>query len=114
MVKKWIFAAGAGLGYILGTRAGREKYIQMEAKARQVLDNPTVKEATGLVKTEATRLYDEGRQAVRDKVRQLRVRNGHDLESSTTAATAAARNTGSTYPPVGAPVSTGPEVSPLP
>jgi hypothetical protein len=99
MVKKWIFAAGAGLGYILGTRAGRERYNQMEAKARQVLDSPTVKEATGLVKTEATRLYDEGRQVVRDKVRSMRLRNGHDLEAAVASSPTYPATPGSgTYP----------------
>jgi len=108
MVKKLIFAVGAGLGYILGTRAGREKYNQMQAKARQVIDNPTVQEATGLVKTEATRLYDEGRQVVRDKVRGLRLRNGHDLES-TAVGSRSSYPTTPTYP-----TTSGPEASPMP
>jgi hypothetical protein len=108
MLKKLIFAAGAGIGYILGTRAGRERYNQMQAKAREVLDNPTVQDATGLVKTEATRLYDEGRQVVRDKVRSLRLRNGHDLES-TAVGSRPAQPTTPTYP-----TTSGPEASPMP
>jgi len=78
-MKKWIFAIGAGVGYVLGTRAGREKYDKMAAQARQVLDNPKVKETTDTVQTEATRLYDEGRQAVRTRLRQMRNRNGFEL-----------------------------------
>jgi hypothetical protein len=71
MIKKWLFVAGAGVGYILGTRAGREQYERMRSQAREFLDQPKVKEATGTVQAEATRLYDEGRAKVKEKVRQL-------------------------------------------
>ncbi len=74
MIKKWIFAAGAGIGYVLGTKAGREKYEKMRMQARQVLENPTVKEATDTVQTEATRLKEGGLQAFRHRMRQLRHR----------------------------------------
>lgn len=79
MVKKWIFAAGAGLGYVLGTRAGREKYEKMTAQARQLLDNPTVRDAKDAVTSEAGRLYDEGRQRVQEKLRRISDRNGRVL-----------------------------------
>ena len=86
MVKKWIFAAGAGIGYVLGTRAGRQRYDQMVAKARDVLDKPEVKEATRTVQAEANRLYGEGRQLVRDKMRHMREKsegaNGRDLHEA--------------------------------
>jgi hypothetical protein len=72
MIKKWIFVAGAGVGYVLGTRAGRQKYEAMVAKAREVLDRPDVQEVTQVVRAEANRLYDEGRQRVRDKVSSVR------------------------------------------
>jgi hypothetical protein len=79
MVKKWVFVAGAGIGYVLGTRAGREKYNAMAARAREILDKPTVKEASGAVQAEATRLYGEGKNLVRDKVRELRERSDRHL-----------------------------------
>lgn len=68
MTKKWIFATGVGVGYVLGTRAGRQKYDAMVTKAREVLDRPDVQEVTQAVKTEANRLYGEGRQRLREKV----------------------------------------------
>jgi hypothetical protein len=34
---------GAAIGYVLGAKAGRERYEQMTASARQVLDHPQVK-----------------------------------------------------------------------
>ena len=68
MIKKLFFVAGAGVGYVLGTRAGRQKYDRMVAKAREVLDRPDVQEVTGAVKATANRLYDQGRQRVRETV----------------------------------------------
>lgn len=40
------FFAGAALGYVLGTRAGRERYEQLAKYARQVAQNPAVRNAT--------------------------------------------------------------------
>lgn len=65
MIKKLFFVAGAGIGYVLGTRAGREKYDKMVAKAREMMDRSDVQEVTGAVKAKANQLYDEGRQRVR-------------------------------------------------
>jgi len=80
MIKKWIFAAGAGVGYILGTRAGRQKYDAMVGKAREVMQRPDVKEATDAIQAQANRLYDEGRQVVRERVRDLRARAEGDRD----------------------------------
>jgi hypothetical protein len=38
-------AAGLAVGYVLGTRAGREKYEQIVAGARKFSSNPTVVQA---------------------------------------------------------------------
>ena len=34
---------GAAVGYVLGAKAGRERYEQISASARQLLDKPQVK-----------------------------------------------------------------------
>jgi hypothetical protein len=39
------FAAGLAAGYVLGTRAGREKYEQIAATARKLRGHPTVVQA---------------------------------------------------------------------
>jgi len=52
MMKFW-FALGLGLGYVLGTRAGRQRYEQLARSWRQVRDNPAVQEAAGLVQARA-------------------------------------------------------------
>ena len=36
------FVAGLAIGYVLGSRAGREKYEQIVATARKAQDHPTV------------------------------------------------------------------------
>jgi len=46
MIKKLLFVAGAGVGYVLGTRAGRERYNALVSKARKVADRPEVQEMT--------------------------------------------------------------------
>ncbi|MEE1774360.1 YtxH domain-containing protein [Streptomyces sp. JV185] len=37
------FIAGLALGYVIGTRAGRERYEQMKKSARQFAQNPAVR-----------------------------------------------------------------------
>ncbi|UQX01060.1 YtxH domain-containing protein [Streptomyces sp. RerS4] len=42
---KVAFVVGLAIGYVLGTRAGRERYEQMKKSARQVAQNPAVRNA---------------------------------------------------------------------
>ncbi|MGW7413583.1 YtxH domain-containing protein [Streptomyces sp. NPDC054863] len=37
------FVAGLALGYVLGTRAGRERYEQIRKSARRISQNPAVR-----------------------------------------------------------------------
>ncbi|GAA2985016.1 YtxH domain-containing protein [Streptomyces fulvorobeus] len=39
------FIAGLALGYVLGTRAGRERYEQLKRSAQQLAQNPAVRNA---------------------------------------------------------------------
>jgi hypothetical protein len=57
--KLW-FLAGLGAGYVLGTRAGREKYEDLANTARKIKESPTVQEAAGVVQERASQLYTEG------------------------------------------------------
>ncbi|PSK91373.1 hypothetical protein CLV63_12099 [Murinocardiopsis flavida] len=49
MLKRITFATGLAVGYVLGTRAGRERYEQLVKLARRVTENPTVQETAGVV-----------------------------------------------------------------
>ena len=40
------FLAGLAVGFVVGTRAGRERYEQMKKMARKVVESPTVQNAT--------------------------------------------------------------------
>lgn len=42
MKGKILFVAGLGLGYVLGTRAGREKYDQLKTQVLKVWNDPRV------------------------------------------------------------------------
>jgi hypothetical protein len=85
MGRKLIFITGVGIGYVLGTRAGREKFDQMVAQARKFWESPTVQEAAGVVQAQATKLYDDGKQAVSEQVHRLSGRDPSSPEGSTTA-----------------------------
>jgi hypothetical protein len=43
-------AAGVAVGYVLGTRAGREKYEQIADNARRLYANPTLEQAQQAVR----------------------------------------------------------------
>ena len=44
-MKKLTLLTGIGIGYVLGSRAGRERFEQIRSGARKVASNPTVQSA---------------------------------------------------------------------
>ena len=79
---KLMFAAGVGIGYVLGTRAGRQKFDQMTAQAKRLWESNTVQEAAGVVQAQAGRMYDGGKRKVTDQAQRLRHRNNKHPEVS--------------------------------
>ena len=57
------FLAGLAVGFVAGTRAGRERYEQMVKAGRALVESPTVKKATRATGQKATELS----QVARDK-----------------------------------------------
>ncbi|HEV7741911.1 MAG TPA: YtxH domain-containing protein [Pseudolysinimonas sp.] len=49
MKGKILFVAGIGLGYVLGTRAGREKYEELRTAALKVWNDPRVQKQVDAV-----------------------------------------------------------------
>ena len=47
---KILFVVGLGAGYVLGTRAGRERYEQIKRAAEGVWNTPAVQQGVGTVK----------------------------------------------------------------
>jgi membrane protein DedA with SNARE-associated domain len=62
------FLVGAALGYVLGARAGRERYEQIKKLSRQVTENPRVQEAAGVLRAQAGELAENARQKVGERV----------------------------------------------
>jgi len=44
---KLLFLGGLAVGFVVGSRAGREKYEELVQTARKVRESPTVQEAAG-------------------------------------------------------------------
>ena len=61
MKGKILFVVGLGVGYVLGTRAGRERYEQIRSAAEKVWNQPAVQQGVGTVKEfAAARVGDLG------------------------------------------------------
>ncbi|MFI2199878.1 YtxH domain-containing protein [Streptomyces sp. NPDC020192] len=77
------FVAGLALGYVLGTRAGRERYEQLKKSAQRIAQNPAVRN-TAETAAQQGRQYagkafhsvgDRFPETVAERVRHLRERN---------------------------------------
>ncbi|QTE29583.1 YtxH domain-containing protein [Pengzhenrongella sicca] len=76
MKAKLAFIAGAGIGYVLGTRAGRQQFEAIQGWSRSVWQDPRVQsqvndleaKASDLAKTEGAALKDKVTVAVKSVV----------------------------------------------
>ncbi|HEX6249089.1 MAG TPA: hypothetical protein VFZ64_14550 [Nocardioidaceae bacterium] len=50
MFKKLMFLGAGAVGYVLGAKAGRERYEQIAAQAEKLRKNPTVQQKMGEAK----------------------------------------------------------------
>ncbi|MFD7920458.1 YtxH domain-containing protein [Streptomyces sp. NPDC059740] len=83
------FVAGLAAGYVLGTRAGRERYEQLRAAARRVAGNPAVRNTAESAAVNgrgvafkafdkvSERMGDRMPSAVSERVHALRDHDGH-------------------------------------
>jgi hypothetical protein len=58
---KLMFITGLAAGFVLGSRAGREKYEEIRSNAQKLWEHPTVQEAAGVAQAQANKLYTEGK-----------------------------------------------------
>ena len=63
-MKRIVFFAGAAAGYVLGTRAGQQRYDQMRTKAEKLWSSPQVQDKVEV----ARRTLSERAPAVAEKV----------------------------------------------
>jgi hypothetical protein len=75
---KLMFFTGLAAGFVLGSRAGREKYEEIRASAQKLWEHPTVQEAAGVAQAQANKLYTEGK----DKIQSSKL--GEKLHTSST------------------------------
>ena len=81
---KLMFLGGLAAGFVLGSRAGREKYEEIRSSAKKVWENPTVQEAAGVAQAQATKLYSESKDKLQSsKLGEKLHVNGSDAHSLT-------------------------------
>lgn len=61
MKYKMTFAVGAATGYVLGTRAGRERYEQLKRMVKQALESPQAQWAKDQARAQAGSLAGKAR-----------------------------------------------------
>lgn len=66
------FLGGVAVGFVIGSRAGRERYDQLVRATRSLWDHPTTQEAAGVVQEQAHRLYARGKDTVGDRLSHTR------------------------------------------
>ena len=65
------FLAGLAVGFVAGTRAGRERYEQMKKLAQKVVESPAVRNATRAAGEKATELSKVAKDKAATRVPRL-------------------------------------------
>ena len=97
MKGKFLFVVGLGIGYVLGTRAGRERYEQIRKAAEDVWNQPKVQEGVQTVKGFALSRAGDLGETVLDGAKKLvsqvtGSQTSSTRSSSTTSASTASAN----------------------
>jgi hypothetical protein len=81
MYGKLAVAAGFAAGYVLGSKAGRQRYEDIVAQARKVAGNEKVQSTAGVLQAKGSELVDKAKQS--DIAAKVKSRVGAD--STTTS-----------------------------
>ena len=111
MIRKLTLAAGFGAGYVLGARAGKERYRQIEGKFRELAGKPAVQDMTSNLADTAEQLGEKAKAVVSEKVSAVtdKVTGSDDVVDLSAPPKTAARKTPA--PMAGAaPSATAPDV----
>jgi hypothetical protein len=65
---KLSFIVGGAIGYVLGSRAGRERYEQIVAMARRVAGSQTVQTSAGVLQAQVDTIAQRARSSLAAKL----------------------------------------------
>ena len=89
MQGKLTLAVGFVAGYVLGSKAGRQRYEEIVSQARKVAGSQTVQSTAGVLQTQATDLVNKAKDSdVVTKAKQAVGRGSGDDDTSTSTYTA--------------------------
>ena len=94
MYGKLAVAAGFAAGYVLGSKAGRQRYEEIVAQARKVAGNEKVQSTAGVLQAKGTDLVEKAKQSeIAAKVKSAvgARQDGHPVVRTTTAGTQVGR-----------------------
>ena len=96
MIRKLTLAAGFGAGYVLGAKAGQERYRQIEAKFRELAGMPAVQDMTSTLADTASTIGDTAKTKVTEKVAAVgdKVSGNDVVDLGTTSGTKSSSRTG--------------------
>ena len=99
-MKKLTLLAAAGVGYVLGARAGRERYEQIKAGAGRIASDPRVRakasEAGHAIKEQAPVVKDKVADAASNAKSKVTHHNGSGTESNPLGTATSSTPTGTT------------------
>jgi hypothetical protein len=88
MAGKLGLLVGFGAGYVLGTRAGRERYDRIAGKAQELWSDPRIQEKAELAQQVAKEKAEQAQQVVKEKL-------GDKIDGKAGSGTPSARASGS-------------------
>lgn len=68
MKNKAVFLAGGAVGYVLGTRAGRQQFEKIKLQAQKVWENPKLQEKVSGVQEQAAGFVKEKAPELKEKL----------------------------------------------
>jgi hypothetical protein len=92
MMKKLMLLGAGAVGYVLGAKAGRDRYDQIAEQARKLRSNPTVQEKVDQAKHAAKDVAETATDKARDKA------NGSHSTPAGTSPNATSTPTGAAGP----------------
>lgn len=82
-------AFGAGVGYVLGARAGRDKFDEMKSQAQRIVNDPDVRQKVADLPNQVRENLPKAQAKVSDTIKGAtdKVQSGTDSDSSSTTST---------------------------